>query len=72
MKCDGECSKEETCTGTVKKVLVSGLGFKLPFEFNYCETAIQEDKRRGFFVEVVDENGLAESDYYTGISYPNG
>ena len=72
MECQGECKREKTCTGSVKKVLVSGLGFKLPFEFQYCETAIQEDKRRGFFVEIVDETVSTESDYYTGISYPNG
>lgn len=71
MKCEGECSREGTCIGQVKKVLVSGNGFKEPFKFNYCETAVKEDEKRGFVVEFVDENGLAESDYYTGISMPN-
>ena len=75
MQCDGECSKfegDDGCKGEVKPVLVSGHGFKEPFKFNYCKSAIAEDFRRGFSVDVIDENGLSEADYYTGITYPNG
>lgn len=53
MKCDGECSKDGTCKGAVKPVKVSGNGFKGPFTFNYCNTAIKEDMRRGFTVTVI-------------------
>lgn len=35
-------------------------------------TARDEDERRGFTVEIVDEHGLTPSDYYHGVTYPNG
>ena len=50
MQCQGECKKEGACAGKVKKVFVSGQGWVTPFEFHYCETAIDEDIRRGFLV----------------------
>ena len=72
MKCDGECNKPEDCKGVVRKVKVTGNGLISPWFFNYCETAIEVDKSRGFIVEEVDndydKNGLAEGDYYTGIT----
>jgi len=51
MECQGECKKEGRCFGEIKRVLVSGNGFKEPFEFDYCEEAREEDTRRGFLVE---------------------
>jgi hypothetical protein len=72
MKCEGICAIEGGCFGEVKTVVVSGLGLGKPVTFNYCQEAREEDERRGFSVEIVDENGLTDSDYYTGITYPNG
>ena len=74
MKCEGDCTnyEYEACFGEVKEVLVSGNGFKKPFRFFYCQAAREEDIRRGFLVEDVDENGLTESDYNTGIEDHNG
>jgi len=54
-ECQGECKREGRCIGNVKKVEVSGNGFKGPFAFFYCQEAIAEDKRRGFLVKEVDE-----------------
>lgn len=71
MECQGECKKENRCFGKLKTVLVSGNGFKKPFEFVYCQEAREEDTRRGFLVEEVDEHGLTKSDYYTGITIQN-
>lgn len=51
MKCQGECRQDDTCTGEVKFVSVTGGGFKGSFNFFYCDTAIQIDKDRGFMVE---------------------
>jgi hypothetical protein len=53
LKCDGECSRENRCKGDVRSVLVLGNGFTEEFQFNYCETAIQEDREHGFDVAVV-------------------
>lgn len=72
MECQGECKREGICEGIVETVAVWGNGFQKAFTFNYCQTAISEDKRRGFFVEKIDEHGLTASDYYTGITQPNG
>lgn len=72
IKCQGECKKQGECTGDVKAVIVIGAFCPSGMQFNYCETARKEDERRGFTVEECDENGLTETDYYTGISHPNG
>ena len=61
-QCNGECRKLNQCTGEVRKVHVSGNGWGAPFEFHYCETAVQVDKDNGFLVKYVDENGLIESE----------
>lgn len=72
MDCVGECKKQNECVGNVRTVAVLGNGFASPFEFQYCETAIETDRSRGFTVlvegEDFDEHGLSESDYYTGIT----
>jgi hypothetical protein len=51
MKCDGECNKNNECQGEVKRVFVTGNGFKGAFEFDYCETAVNVDIKNGFTVE---------------------
>lgn len=58
-KCEGDCQnyEESRCTGEVKTVIVSGFGWK-PSEFNYCKTAIEEDRRRGFEVVVKEDINL--------------
>ena len=48
-KCCGECYEEGTCRGEVKRVWVQGHSYS-GANFDYCETAIAEDKRRGFEV----------------------
>ncbi len=72
MDCNGECKKQNECAGTVRNVEVSGNGWISPFQFQYCETAIETDRSRGFTVlvegEDFDEHGLGEADYYTGIT----
>ena len=50
-KCEGGCEK---CAGEVKKVEVSGNGWKLPFTFWYCAAAVQYDRNNGFTVTVVE------------------
>lgn len=72
MECQGECKRHGDCTGEIKQVVVYGPFCPNGMNFNYCQTAREEDERRGFRVEEVDENGLTEGDYYTGITYPNG
>lgn len=52
MKCEGECSQSGECRGEVKRYEVSGCGFVRPFTFGYCETAVEEDRQRGFTVEI--------------------
>lgn len=41
-----------------------------PADFRRCSLLL--DERRGFNVEVIDEHGLTPSDYYAGVTYPNG
>lgn len=50
MECKGECKEFGKCVGEVKKVYVVGWGY-----FNYCETAIETDRLRGFTI-IEDEN----------------
>jgi CO dehydrogenase/acetyl-CoA synthase beta subunit len=45
LQCDGACEHHE---GDVRTVLVRGWG-----NFNYCQAAIDEDRRRGLW--VIDE-----------------
>jgi len=49
MKCDGGCDE---CTGNIRKVRVRGFGHEDCWE--YCEGAVEEDKRRGFDVHDID------------------
>jgi hypothetical protein len=56
LKCEGNCIEDfGEHKGTVKEVIVSGITFK-PMTFNYCENAIEEDTRRGFTVEIKEDN----------------
>jgi hypothetical protein len=71
VKCQGECNGLGICKGKVQKVLVSGNGWGKPFEFFYCEVAIKQDQNNGFLVELINDHGLTESDYYTGITIQN-
>ncbi len=51
MKCEGCCFEDGSCSGEVKQVSVTG-----PHDwgtFNYCDTAISEDRRRGFTVTIL-------------------
>jgi hypothetical protein len=72
MECQGVCKNHNECTGEVKTVIVYGEFCPNGLKFDYCQTAREEDKRRGFTVEEVDEHGLTKSDYYNDITYPNG
>lgn len=53
MKCDGGCEDLGGHSGNVR--LVHVWGFYIPKDdaltFNYCDTAIAEDRERGFTVE---------------------
>ncbi len=59
MECQGECKKNDECTGEVKEVIVYGTFCPTGLKFNYCQTAREEDERRGFTVTDVcqDCNG---------------
>lgn len=46
--CDGSCEQHE---GEVVVVHVSSWG-----KFHYCQEAIAEDKRRGLFVTIVEDD----------------
>jgi len=46
LKCDGACEEH---TGEVKVVNVHNWG-----NFNYCESAIEEDTHRGLIVTVIE------------------
>jgi hypothetical protein len=74
MKCEGSCKDYDPpgCTGEVKTVVVYGPFCPNGLTFIYCQTAREEDERRGFTVEDVDEHGLTKSEYYNDITYPNG
>jgi len=72
MECNGECKKHDECAGQIKEVIVFGEFCPTGLKFNYCQTAREEDERRGFTVEIIDEHGLTPSDYYDGVTYPNG
>ena len=56
--CEGSC---ETHQGEAKKVLVKDKFGTTPryWRFFYCETAIEEDKRRGFEVKIIDPDEQA-------------
>lgn len=45
--CEGSCQEH---IGTVKKVRVFGWG-----TFMYCDAAIEEDRRRGLTVDILEE-----------------
>lgn len=49
-ECDGGCSEH---VGEVSRVEVMWQG--KPIRFNYCETAIAEDIRRGFEVAIIKD-----------------
>jgi len=51
-KCEGGC---EIHKGEVKNVTVYGDFCPDGMTFNYCEVAIEEDKERGFLVEINEE-----------------
>ena len=58
MECQGECKKHDECAGQIKEVIVFGEFCPTGLKFNYCQTAREEDERRGFNVEIVDEHGI--------------
>ena len=58
MECNGECKKHDECAGEIKEVIVFGAFCPTGMNFTYCKTAREEDERRGFTVEIVDEHGL--------------
>ena len=62
MECQGECKRHGECYGEVKAVMVFGWFCPTGMQFNYCQAAREEDERRGFTVEEIDEHdehGLA-------------
>jgi hypothetical protein len=51
-RCQGNCMETHgSHSGEVYEVIVSGYSWK-PTTFLYCQTAIDEDKRRGFDVFI--------------------
>ena len=65
LKCDGGC---ENHVGDVIPVIISGGSFGKSLEFNYCLSAIAEDKNRGFTVkpctpiDKAEKEGLLEAE----------
>lgn len=55
MECQGECKKHGECNGEVREVVVYGVFCPTGMNFNYCQTAREEDERRGFTVEIPHE-----------------
>lgn len=53
-ECEGSCKERDGHAGEVVRVIVSSNTWK-PMEFNYCQAAIEEDKKRGFTVEIIQE-----------------
>lgn len=50
IKCDANCEEHK---GEVVAVAVTGNERPIPMVFNYCEAAIEEDRKNGFFVEII-------------------
>jgi hypothetical protein len=53
-ECEGSCEERGGHIGEIVRVIVSSNTWK-PMEFNYCQAAIEEDKKRGFTVEIIQE-----------------
>ena len=70
MECQGECKKNNECTGKIKEVIVYGTFCPTGLRFNYCQTAREEDERRGFVIEIINEYELKPSNYYDDVTYP--
>lgn len=52
IKCEGNCIETHgEHSGEVKPVIVYSHEWK-DTKFNYCHNAIEEDRRRGFIVEI--------------------
>jgi len=62
MECIGECYNTGECKGEVKKVVVSGNGWPAPWHFEYCATARDIDRERGFLVEDDTDEDVTEQD----------
>jgi hypothetical protein len=58
-QCEGACDKRfhEGHRGSVKKVTVAGIyrPFNTPTEYNYCDQAIEDDRKSGFTVEILGD-----------------
>jgi hypothetical protein len=66
MKCEGNCTEDNGLhKGDVRTVIVTDKNRS--FKFNYCEEAIEEDRRRGFTVTVIDD----EKKHDEWISFEN-
>ena len=48
--CDGECFEHQVCSGEWHIVRVSG-----NLDYIYCDGAIEGDRRRGYTVEIEDD-----------------
>lgn len=56
--CEGDC---DTHVGEVQRVEVDSLDHPyLPMTFDYCETAVAEDRSRGFMVRSSSDAGESE------------
>lgn len=51
MECDGVCVINGDCKGEVIRVRVVGPSGAEWGYFNYCQTAIDSDRKSGFYVE---------------------
>jgi hypothetical protein len=56
-ECDGSCNSNKTCAGEIVRVHVFG-GWTDWGEFNYCQHAIQEDRKAGLTVNEVNNTNL--------------
>jgi len=54
LKCEGGCFEDRTCLGEVVTVHVEHPNHDWG-NFNYCQTAIEEDRSRGLTVTILTE-----------------
>ena len=58
MECDGGCLINGECKGEVIKVRVVGPSGAEWGTYNYCQAAIDTDRRNGYFVEEEKEHEM--------------
>lgn len=62
MKCDGGCSINNECKGEVVPILVTwGLINQWESRFNYCQYAIDSDRKAGLEVKILEQGDQNEN-----------